>query len=422
MTTTNAASIPDFAVAPGSATFTADDLAILGQVDTAIQYGHEILDWWNANRGTRVQANSFPIARQIHQPDLNYGFLLDAHLKSGTLPVAGVVQDQLIRWPKLPPDCPRQPEWMRAQLRAFIFEHFMRLAGTRPLSEAAPLGADAETSESGADDRLGWGYRQKFYKLADGTIGKFTPDQQASLIALDDIFPKYSWIVYEVRIHQFDMSFQLPGSAKGATINASSMQPVHTVLTPRFLVDEEHASPGIVGEYGYGYSVVPNPVGDPILTGPATLKQTIETLTFRVLDDGSVRAHMNFITPQPTRIINRDPVQMAFALADHLSFNMASTALAPLKTVLEGMMPQTDPVYLSIDVLSALTMGVSSNALGMNKDTIFQTFMNLHFTDVFKMYTLAASHFAMARDWTDAAALPTWTMQGVFTPPGSVQS
>jgi len=178
-----------------------------------------------------------------------------------------------------------------------------------------------------------------------------------------------------------------------------------------------------VGEYGYGYSVVPNPTRDPIVTdGPATIKRTIETLTFRVLENGSVRAHMNFITPQPARIINRDPVQLAFELADRLSFNIASTLLAPLKFVLEGIEPHVDPVYLSMDILNAMTMGISSEEFGIDKQTIFKNFMNLHFTDVFKMYNLAASHFAMVRDWTSAAALPPWVTTGAFTPPESMLS
>jgi len=416
------ATVHGFAVAPGSALFTEEDLAILGQVDAAIRYGHELLEWWTANRETRVRVNSFPIARQIHEPDLNYGFLLDAHLRSGTLPVVGVIQDQLMRWPKLPPDRPRDPDWMRAQLRAFILKYFMRMAGTQPAYRAGPVGGDAKPG-SGSDDRLGWGYRQKFYKLADGTVGKFTPAQQTALIALDEVFPKYLWIVYEVKIHQFDMSFGVPGAANGPTFNVSMTQPVHTVMTPRFLVDEQRPQPGVVGEYGYGYSVVPNPTLDPIVTdGPSAIKQTIETLTFRVLENGSVRAHMNFITPQPARIINRDPVQLAFDLADRLSFNTASTLLAPLKTFLEGIEPHVDPVYLSMNVLNAMTLGISSEEFGIDKETLFKTFMNLHFTDVFKMYNLAASHFAMVRDWTDTAALPAWATAGVFTPPGSTLS
>lgn len=414
---------PDFPVASGSAMFTAEDLAILGQVDAAIHNGHEILEWWTANRQTRVPINSFPIARQIHEPDLNYGFLLDAHLRSGTLPVAGVIQDQLMRWPKVPPDYLRDPDWMRAQLRAFVFRHFMRMAGTQPAYHAPPVGADASTPRSTGDGREGWGYRQKFYKLAEGTIGKFTPEQQTSLIPLDQVFAKYVWIVYEVKIHQFDMSFGVPGAANGPTLNVSMTQPVHTVMTPRFLVDEENPQPGVVGEYGYGYSVVPNPTRNPIVTdGPATIKRTIETLTFRVLENGSVRAHMNFITPQPARIINRDPVQLAFALADRLSFNTASTLLAPLRIVLEGIEPHVDPVYLSMDLLNAMTLGISSEEFGIDKETIFKTFMNLHFTDVFKMYNLAASHFAMVRDWTNAAALPAWVATGAFTPPETMPS
>ena len=421
MTTSSIDTVPDFAVAPGSAPFTAEDLAILGQVDSAIAFGRELKEWWTANRDTRVRLSCVPIARQIHEPDTNYGFLIDAHLKSGTLPVAGVEQDQLFRWPKMPPDRPRDAQWMNAQLRAFVLNYFMRMAGTQPPLRADPVGSDAAPAGSRSADRQGWGYRQKYYKLAaTGEIGKFPADHEPCIVPLDEVGAKYSWIVFKVNIYHFDMPFRVPGgAANGPVLNLSMTQPVYTVMTPDFLVDDQHPEPGIVGRYGYGYSVVPNPTLHPMVTdGPSAISRTIEILTFRVLESGAVRAHMTFITPQPPRIVNVDPVQLAFDVADRLSFNMASTVLAPLKALLQGLEPQVDPIYLFINVVNGLTAGIASEEFGISKQTLFTTLMNLHFTDVFKMYNLAASHFAMVRDWTDTAALPAWATTGVYTPPG----
>jgi hypothetical protein len=403
------------------AAFTAEDLAILGQVDSSIAIGRELKAWWTANRDTRVRLASVPIARQIHEPDSNYGFVMDAHLRSGTLPVAGVVQDQEFRWPKMPPGRPRDPQWMRAQLRTFVLEYFMRMAGTQPRLRAEPVRSGDASAGSRSVDRLGWGYRQKYYKLAaTGEIGKFPAGQQALIVPLHEVGAKYSWIVFQVNIYHFDMSLGVPGASNGPSLNLSMTQPVHTVMTPDFVVDEENPAPGIVGEYGYGYSVVPNPTLHPMVTdGPSAISKTIEMLTFRVLESGAVRAHMDLITPQPARIVNIDPVQLAFDVADRLSLNMASTLLAPLKALLQGLEPQVDPIYLFINILNGLTAGIASEEFGISKQTLFTTFMSLHFTDVFKMYNLAASHFAMVRDWTDAAALPAWATTGAYTPPGA---
>jgi len=395
----------DFAIDPGSAPLIADDLVILGQVDAQIAMGRELKAWWTDNRDTRVRMNRVPIARQVHEPDTNYGFLMDAHLRSGTLPVCGVVQDQAFRWPKLPPACARDPQWMKAQLRAFVLKYFMRMAGTLP----------PRTEAAG---REGWGYRQMYYKLAaTGAVGKFPPAQQKRIVALDEIGPKYSWIVFLVKIHQFDMSFGIPGVPYGPNVTLSMTQPVHTVMAPEFLLDEDGPEPGIVGRYGYGYSVVPDLAHPTAVTsGPSTITNTIEMLSFRVLDTGIVRAHMDFITPQPPRIV--DPVLLAFDVADRLSFGTASKMFSPLKALLERIEPEVDPIYFSINFLNAISAGLAAEEFGISKQNLFRKFMNLHFTDVYKMYNLASSHFAMVRDWTDPSALPAWATTGAYAPPG----
>jgi len=406
MVTTNPAQATSgFTVDPGSAPLDAYDQVILGQVESQIAMGHELKAWWTENSDTLVRMNRVPIARQIHEPDTNYGFIMDAHLKSGTLPVVGVVQDQAFRWPKLPPSYARDTQWMNAQLRAFVLRYFMRMAGTLP-----PRGETA-----GGE---GWGYRQMYYKLAaTGAIGKFPSAQQTLIVPLDEVGPKYSWIVFLVTIHQFDMPFNVPWVPNGPNVTLSMTQPVHTVMTPEFLLDEDNPEPGVTGRWGYGYSVVPDLAHRSAVTsGPSAVTNTIETLSFRVLDTGEVRAHMDFITPQPPRIV--DPVLLAFDVADRFSFGTASKVFGPLKTLLERIEPNVDPVYFSIDVLNTISAGLAAQEFGISRANLFKKFMNLHFTDVYKMYNLAASHFGMVRDWTDSSTLPAWATTGVYAPPG----
>jgi hypothetical protein len=395
-----------FAIDPGSAPINADDRVILGQVDAQIAMGRELKAWWTENRDTRVWMNRVPIARQVHQPGTNYGFLMDAHLKRGTLPVAGVVQDQAFRWPKLQPSYARDhPQWMKEQLRAFVLKYFMRMAGTLP-------------PRTGTAGREGWGYRQMYYKLAaTGAIGKFPKGQQTLIVPLDDVGSKYSWIVFLVKIHQFDISFSIPGVSNWPNVTLSMTQPVHTVMTPDFLLNEDSPEPGVLGRYGYGYSVVPDLAHRSAVTaGPSTITNTIEMLSFRVLDTGEVRAHMVFITPQPPRIV--DPVLLAFDVADRLSFGTASKMFDPVKTLLEQIEPDVDPIYFSIDLLNTISVGLAAQEFGLSRQNLFRKLMNLHFTDVYKMFNLAASHFAMVNDWTDPSRLPGWVAKGVYAPPG----
>src|SRR5438552_2711678 len=121
MTTLESVSAP--AATQASAPLTADDWAILNNVATAITEGQDLKKWWAENQRTRVPLNNFPVARQIHRPDLNYAFLLNANLRLGQLPVAGVIQDQLFNFRKAPKGMTRSPEWMRRQLREFILRY-----------------------------------------------------------------------------------------------------------------------------------------------------------------------------------------------------------------------------------------------------------------------------------------------------------
>ena len=382
---------------------TADDIAILAGVDQAIQNGQELKAWWAENRDTRVRAERFPLALQVREPDLNYGFLVEANLASGALPVAGVVQDQLFAWPKAPGGVRTDP----AQLRAFILEHFTHVACTHP-----PLRAGGDAS------RTGWAYQQLYYKLeSTGEIGKFTDSEQTQIVPFYEIGRTYSWVVFVVNIYDLDMPFNLTDSPNGPQINFSLLQPVHTVMTPDYLTDEANPEPGVVARYGYGYSIVPNPTVTPLLAAaPSALTHTIETLAFSLLETGEIRAHMDFIMPQAPRIVNFDPVGWSFAAADKLTFGGASKAFGPLKNLLEGFELQIDPVFFSINVLNQMTAGLASDEFGMNRDRVLKTVMTSHFSDVYAMFNLAASHFAMVSDWTDTANLPEWAKLGLNTP------
>jgi hypothetical protein len=389
---------------PLSAPLTDDDWAILNNVDSAITEGQDLKKWWAETQSTRVPLNNFPVARQIHRPDLNYAFLLNANLRTGMLPVAGVIQDQLFNFRKAPPGMRPSPEWMRDQLREFILHYFMRLTSAQPPVQPGERPGDPPADSAPrpghpAPPRYGWGYKQRY-----------------DLVSLDEVGPKYKWVVFKVNIYHFDFPIDIAGYANGPKLVISMQQPVHAVMTPDYLVDRENPEPGVLGEYGYGYSVVPDPTYKTLFAaGPSQITNTIETLHFRVLDTGEVRAHMDFITPQPARIVNFDPVKWSFQIADRLTFGAASLVLAPFKQVLEGITPQVDPVYMAVRLANVLTLGIAGDEFGVTNEQLFKTLMTLHFTDVYNMFNLAASHFGLVSDWTDTENLPEWT-KGTYGP------
>jgi len=395
--------------AQGSAAWTEQDLAILENVPKAIAQGRDLMQWWEKARKTPGLLRRFPVSRQLHQPDVNFGFLHEAVLRNGVLPVAGVTQDQLFDFPKVPAGMSgRDPQWIRSQVREFMLRYFMRQTYV-----AAPtmLTQGPQQPPKG----YGWGYEQWYYQLADsGRVGKFPDSERYQTVDLREIGPKYSWVVFKVNIFQFD--FTIPPVPTGPQIKIPVPQPVYTVCTPDFIVQEEDPRPGVLGEYGYGYSVVPDPTYKTLFAaGPSKITNTIETLHLRVLESGEVRAHMDFVTPQPPQIVECNPVQWSFDIADLFTFGAASTVLAPLKWLLLGLQPSIDPVYTSVRLLNLLTLGVASDDYCINKEQLFKLLMVLHFTDAFNMYNFTASHFRLVPDWTDEESLPDWARYGSYT-------
>lgn len=399
------------------------DKAILANVDMAIRQGRELNRWWQGNKSavTRI-----PFMRQLHNPpEWNFGFLENAVTSAGSLPVAGVSQCQLYSSPEGPGAAVTKPdiEFVRRQAREFMMRHFMRLTSAKnpAVAEGEPALPKARPGAAAAK-RHGWGYQQVLYKLAkNGRIGKFPEDQQTQIVDLRDIGPVYDWIVFQVRIFGFDITVDLsPGD--GPKLQVSTEQPVYTVLTPEFVVENpkdgiRRAKDGVVASYGYGYSVVPDTTRQSIIAAlPSSIDNTLETLRLDVHEDGRIWACMDFITPQPARILNLDPVSLGFRVADFFSFGAASRVLAPVKKTLTELVPSPDPVYAGISLLNAATANAASDYLSIDKRHLFMKLMALHYTDVYDMYNLSASHFRQIDDWTDKASLPEWARFGTFTP------
>ena len=386
-----------------SAPLTPGDQEVLANVEAAIDQGREVKEWLDAERTSRIWMNRFPIARELHYPDLNFGFLMDANLRSGTLPVAGVCQDQLFAWPKAPAGCRQDLVKVRARLRDFIFHRFMGITHEESWTRAEGLGSGRRNPDS---RQLvdGWGYEQVFYKLkGTGEVGRFPDNQQRCIVPLEEIGTKYAWIVFKVDIFHLNAPVNLLGLANGPRLTVSLQQPVYTVMTPDYLVDQEDPEPGVVGKYGYGYSVIPNPTYKSLLAvGPSSLTHTIERLTFRLLKTGEMRAHMDYVMPQPQRVLNLDPVGWSFGAADRLSFGAASKVFGPLKSMLQNLQDRMDPVFMGMRILDTMTAGISSSEFSLDKDQLLKSIMMLHFVECLKMFNLASSRFAFIRDGTDS--------------------
>lgn len=380
-------------VDPGSQPLLPADWALLNNVETAITQGHDMLKWWTENCNSRVKKHRHPVARQIHSPDDNYGFLMNADLRLGSLPVAGVIQDQLFSFPKARHGKARDLNEQRRQLRAFTMNHLLHCASSaapRACGLNGPSQSRVEKDgQGGTPSPLdGWQYRQIYYRLKNnGCIGKFSETDGRNPISLDEVGKKYAWVVFKCIMHKMEIPFGLAGTNSGPRLTISMTQPVFGVMTPEFLMNEDDPEPGVIGRYGYGNSVVPDPNNKSLMAaGPGSLSNAIETLHFRLLDTGEIRARSQFIMPQPDRM---------------LKLNLGGRNGLPL-----------DPVFMALNAANILTLGLARDEFSLSRNRLTKTFMEGHFSDVRATLNLLGSHFGMVADWTDTANLPDWARTG----------
>lgn len=402
---------------PASAALDQNDWGVLENVGKSIQRGRELRDWWTAHKDTRVKINRFPLARQFRQTTENYGCLMEADLPSGSLQIAGVIQEQLFAVRKIPhADATAQAETAR-QLREFVMRHFMHVTSFQS-------GRANDSSDTALQARRGWGYEQAYYKLTgSGLIGKFAPEDRRRIGSLLEIGPnaKYEWIVFAVHIHNLAIPFDLTGEASGPSLTMRTEQVAHTVLTHDYLEDQTGSEvtqtgsgPKVVGRYGYGYSVVPDSSGKSLIAaGPGEITNTIEMLRFTALETGEIRARMVFLMPQAPRVLNFNPVGWSWDLADRLSLNMATRLFGPVRGILEQFEPRLAPVFMGLKLADMLTLGMAGDEFAMRKEDVYKSIMYSHFADVHRMFNIAGTHYSMVRDWTDTASLPDWASPAV---------
>ncbi len=420
---------------PGVETLTEEEKLFLEQnVGTALENGRELYDWWRRTDRSNGYRNRFTVARELDSPNENFGFLENVPMRKGELAVEGVVQDMLYDRPRVADSSQdeRLLEQLVEQLQAFALHYFMRVSSQpQPLKRGKSASADARFQ--------GWAYKQLFYRRTDGSVGKFPKDEQARIIDLrclkDPRDPKiadkrsqyYEWIVLRVRLFNFKMTVRLFGP-DGPRLNLPVSEEVYTVL-PWFMVRNERLQKPVdappstasasyhtfrkkhaLGRFGYGYFVVHRSDPGSPLYGPSKLSAAFETIHFEVLDDGEVRAKMVFVANQPNRIIDIDPVEMGFNMANMATLGAASPLLEPMKVTLDKLVPKFDPVFEAIRFANILTGGVARDHLAISKERLLKNIMVLHFQQAYDFFLNTSSTWRLVPDWKNAKqSLEEWT-------------
>jgi hypothetical protein len=405
-----------------AATITPVDRTILRYAERTLADGMELARWWEAKDRAGDYAERFDVVREYNQSDRSFGFFDTAVIAGAGLPVMGVVQEMFYDRQKM-----ASGETIRAQMQEFVLRYFMRVSHYRQ-PEAVAAGQRAPQSmlqramswlPDEQERRVGFGYQQLYYKLRDsGKIGKFTSDEQGAIVDLREIGPVYDWIVLKVDIFDFNLSFA-PFGADALKLQLPLKESTYLVLGPPFVKNVEQPEPGVLGQYGFGYAFVPY-APDPgmIAYGPGHFAAAIQTVDFKVMEDGEIRVRAAFVVNRPNKIANVDvaPLEWGFQLADMMTFNIASRLMSPMKTVAQRLplrVNGVDPISAYIWVANTMTGGLAEKRFGISKSVLEKRMLVQHFMQHYEMLINSLLVWRTIPDWTDHERLPEYCRRGV---------
>jgi hypothetical protein len=401
--------------------FSPAEQALLAGVDRALVDGRAIRDWWQARDAAGSYACEFELARTFNRPDRAIGFFDTVPLPNGVLPVMGIVQEMAY-------DRPKYPSGGRArdQVREFVLHYFMRISDFRepePYVPTEPTGrpADLFLSWCPREDiqRAGFGFSQHYYKLRGSEeVGRFPRGQLFAIVDLREVGPTYDWLVVKVRIFDFNLTFR-PFGPDAFTLQIPIPAENFLVVAPEFVTNRDDPAPGILGEYGFGYTFLNAPADAGLLAyGPGHFGAGFQLITFRVREDGTSEVRLVFVVNRPRQITNLRfaPLDWGWRVADLFSLGTASRVLAPVRGVLERFSPRLDgfdPLSASIALANVLTAGWAARELCISRERLERDFLLHHFMQHYHMIVGSLLTWRQIPDWLDAAALPDFALTGV---------
>jgi len=406
-------------------TLTADDLAVIADVERALEAGLRLKTWWQEKEPAANYAESFEPVRTFNKADRVTGFFDAVPVDGKDLPIMGLVQEMQF-------DEPKQggAEKIRNEFREFILHYFLRVSSFRKPEPFIPK--DQETKSSvrrelqplsfcpePVDARSGFGYLQLYYKLrGSGVVGKFPRHLQPRIVDLRQIGDRYDWIVLQVDIFNFDFLYT-PFADSLFSMVFPLKEETYIVISPEFVVNRDNPAPELLGQYGVGYALLkPAPRKTIFAYGPGHFSAGFQLIDFQVRNDGQTRARLVFISNRPTQVlsIDLDPVAMSFWFADLMSFGLASRFFAPVKSILGEFSPRIsnfDPVTAYITIGNILSGGMAADQLCASLRALEKNPMLItHFMEHYQLIVGALMTWRHVQSWLDPAHIPEAVKEG----------
>jgi len=408
--------------APAGPRLTDRDRAILNHVDQARADGVALKRGWARAEATGGYAEQFTLARTFNRAARGIGFFDRFPTSDGDLAVMGVVQEMLFDHRKQAP-----PGIARDELREFVCRYFLRVSDVRepsayvddrPQPPLSGLGEFFSWCPEAADRRSGFGYSQLYYKRRDsGEIGKFRRKDECAIVDIREIGPSYDWIVVKVRIFDFNLQFQ-PFGSRSATISIPLDEETYVVLSPEFVTVNDDPGGDLVGQYGFGYSLLQFASRPSVFAyGPGFFRAGFQQITFDVRRDGTTLVKMAFVANRPDQIlrVDVDPIGWSFRAADALTFGVASRFAGPARALLAESplrLRDVDPVSAYIQAADALTAGYSREQLCITREQLEREMLLQHFMQHYRLITGSLLAWRQVPDWLAEATLPSVARTG----------
>lgn len=395
------------------------DRALLANVPRSLANGLRALAWWREVERGQAYADRFPLVRTFNPADAAFGFFGELPLPDRRLPVMGVFQEMFY-------DQPKGDEVLsyRDQLREFVLRYFLRVSDFKRPEAFVPGERTSDQTylpllswcPDPGDPRAGFGYTQLYFKRSGSDeIGKFPPEERSRIVDLRSIGPVYEWIVLEVRIFDFNLSFQPLGPGY-PFFELPLQEKTLVILSQEFLADAADPGPGVLGRYGLGYALLRDPTVGLLAYGPGQFDAGCQLIDFKVLDSGEIRVCMTFVVNRPDQIFNLslNPLSWGVDLADVLSMGLASRFFSPLRQAVRpaGRPDGFDPLFTFIAMANLLSGGRAAQDLCISRERLEQDMLIQHFQQHYTLISGSLVTWRQVRDWRNAEEIPEWARTG----------
>ncbi len=402
-----------------------EDRAVVDDADRALNDGLELKRWWEAKEASGNYASPFELIRTHNRAERVTGFFDTASLNGKDFPVMGLVQEMVFDKVKV-----ASPDAVRDELREFVLHYFMRVSATK--EPQAFISRDQYTKGSvrpalqpfsfcppSSDSQAGFGYSQLYYKLRDqGYTGKFPVHLQPRIVDLRRMKDIYKWIVLQVSIFDFDLTYT-PFADGSFSVVFPQTEQSYIAISRDFIVNQDDPTPNLLGKYGIGYALLkPAPRKTVFAYGPGHFIAGFQTIEFEINKRGESRARMVFVSNRPTNVLDLslNPVSWGFTFADLMTFGFTSRLFGPVRVALERASPRLenfDPIRAYISFINLVTGGLAKDQLCASLEAIEKNPMLLtHFMEHYYLISGALVTWRKVQNWLDSADIPESVREG----------